>query len=54
MLSAVRTGRTKDTPMRALRRIAYSPTLPRRVAETTTELLVLAAACGGIVAACLH
>lgn len=37
--------------MRALRRRLYSPTLPRRIAEATTELLVLAAACGGIVAA---
>lgn len=31
----------------------YSPTLPRRISEATTELLVLAAACGGVIAACL-
>jgi hypothetical protein len=37
-----------------LRRALYSPRLPRRVAEATSELLVLAAAAGCLLAAFLH
>lgn len=35
--------------MNTLRRLALSPTLPRRLAWHTTELLVLVAAVGGVV-----